>query len=75
MSLGTRLWCGGLGGRLHARNCTLRLRSLKIDTHSLDFENVQCNLANVALFPVPRPAFCHLQYGEAGRAWYISSRE
>ena len=29
----------------------------------------------VALFPGPRPAFCHLQYGKAGRAWYVSSRE
>ena len=29
----------------------------------------------VALFPVPRPAFRRLQYGKAGRAWYISSRE
>ena len=29
----------------------------------------------VASFPVPRAAFRRLQYGKAGRAWYISSRE
>ena len=31
-----------------------------------------CSLAS---FPVPRPAFRRLQYGKAGRAWYIFSRE
>ena len=30
---------------------------------------------NIASFPVPRPAFRRLQYGKAGRAWYIFSRE
>ena len=25
--------------------------------------------------PTPCPAFCRLQYGKAGRAWYIFSRE
>ena len=29
----------------------------------------------LASYPVPRPAFCRLQYGKAGRAWYIYSRE
>ena len=31
----------------------------------------------LALYPVPRPAFCRLQYGKAGRAWLpgLSSRE
>ena len=29
----------------------------------------------LASFPVPRPAFRRLQYGKAGRAWYIFSRE
>ena len=30
---------------------------------------------SVASFPVPLPAFHCLQYGKAGRAWYISSRK
>ena len=38
-----------------------------------------CNKADsmfvLASFPVPRPAFHRLQYGKAGRAWYISSHE
>ena len=29
----------------------------------------------LASYPVPRPAFRRLQYGKAGRAWYIFSRE
>ena len=29
------------------------------------------NGSQVALFLVPCPAFCRLQYGKAGRAWYI----
>ena len=29
----------------------------------------------VASFPGHRPAFRHLQYGKAGRVWYIFSRE
>ena len=29
----------------------------------------------LASFSVTRPAFCCLQYGKAGRAWYVSSRE
>ena len=29
----------------------------------------------LASFPVPHPAFRRLQYGKAGRAGYISSRE
>ena len=28
-----------------------------------------------SLVPRPRPAFCHLQYGKAGRAWYLFSRD
>ena len=32
----------------------------------------ECMLS-LASFPVPRPTFCYLQYGKAGRAWYISS--
>ena len=32
-------------------------------------------LNDLASFPVPRPAFRRLQYGKAGRAWYIFSRE
>ena len=31
--------------------------------------------SRIASFPVPRPAFRCLQYGKAGRAWYIFSRE
>ena len=30
---------------------------------------------HLALFPGPRPAFRRLQYGKAGWAWYVSSRE
>ena len=33
------------------------------------------NGVNLASYPVPRPAFRRLQYGKAGRAWYIFSRE
>ena len=29
----------------------------------------------LASFPDHRPAFRRLQYGKAGRAWYISSRQ
>ena len=29
----------------------------------------------LASFPVPRPAFRRLQYGKAGRSWYISLLE
>ena len=32
-------------------------------------------VVKVTSFPVPRPAFRRLQYGKAGRAWYIFSRE
>ena len=27
-----------------------------------------------SLVPRPRPAFCHLRYGKAGRAWYLLKR-
>ena len=37
--------------------------------------NIRRSGVQLASFPVPCPAFRRLQYGKAGRAWYISSRE
>jgi len=32
-------------------------------------------IPSVSLAPRPHPALCRLQYGKAGRAWYLFSRE
>ena len=36
---------------------------------------LRTNVVISSLVPRPRPAFRHLQYGKAGRAWYLFSRE
>ena len=32
-------------------------------------------LVSISLVPRPRPAFRRMQYGKAGRAWHLFSRE
>ena len=51
-------------------NCILSSR--KSYTH---WTRISTKLHVVSLVPRPRPAFRRLQYGKAGRAWYLSSRE
>ena len=51
------------------------LKSLKDKTRYRSKKRKCGRYTSVASFPFPRPAFCRLQYGKAGRAWYISSRD
>ena len=38
-------------------------------------DGLKMRLVTYSLVPRPRPAFHHLQYIKAGRAWYLFSRE
>ena len=45
-----------------------------LDVSKFEIHCVMCSVV-LTSFPVPRRAFRRLQYGKAGRAWYISSCE
>ena len=68
----------------HTVSCTMEYSCNHTCTYMLQYSYIlrtnavlsgEGNLSNtyleVSLVPRPRPAFCHFQYGKAGRTWYL----